>query len=333
MKRAISFFMALSLLFSMCALLFPTYAWAEEECCHMEGEHYHLHIEKYEDTETADIPDTSAEPETAEVVGEHEHKWVKATCTEPKTCSICGATEGEAKGHSVKEWKVSKKPTCTETGTKKGKCTVCGKTVTKEVKAKGHTVKEWKVTKKATCYEGGTKKGECTACGKTITKDTKPKGHTASDKWSTKKAPTSDDKTLVQVKKCVRCGIEMETKEKKLTESEYKKWFKEHCKTYDYKKLARKPSSYEGKRIKISGRVLQVQESSGWVSRTVMRVATKGNWDNVFYVTIYGKLSTRILEGDRVTLWGEYGGLKTYETILGGSVTIPQMEAEYYSIK
>lgn len=28
-----------------------------------------------------------------------EHSWVDATCTEPKTCSVCGQTEGEATGH------------------------------------------------------------------------------------------------------------------------------------------------------------------------------------------------------------------------------------------
>ena len=29
----------------------------------------------------------------------HVHKWVEATCTEPKTCSICGETEGFSLGH------------------------------------------------------------------------------------------------------------------------------------------------------------------------------------------------------------------------------------------
>lgn len=29
----------------------------------------------------------------------HEHTWSEATCTEPKTCSECGETEGKALGH------------------------------------------------------------------------------------------------------------------------------------------------------------------------------------------------------------------------------------------
>ena len=31
------------------------------------------------------------------------HTWVEATCTEPKPCSVCGATEGEALGHDWSE--------------------------------------------------------------------------------------------------------------------------------------------------------------------------------------------------------------------------------------
>ncbi len=30
----------------------------------------------------------------------HVHTWVDATCTEPKSCSVCGVTDGEANGHA-----------------------------------------------------------------------------------------------------------------------------------------------------------------------------------------------------------------------------------------
>lgn len=32
-----------------------------------------------------------------------EHNWEKATCTEPKTCTICKETDGEELGHSYKD--------------------------------------------------------------------------------------------------------------------------------------------------------------------------------------------------------------------------------------
>ena len=66
---------------------------------------------------------------------------------------------------------------------------------------------------------------------------------------------------------------------------------------------------------------------------TVLRVATKGHWDNVIYVTIYGELKQRILEDDKVTLWGEYAGIKTYTTVMGASMSIPHLDAEYVSIR
>ncbi len=46
------------------------------------------------------------------------HSWRKATCTAPKTCAVCGETEGEPLGHSWRE------ATCTAPKT----CTVCGET-------------------------------------------------------------------------------------------------------------------------------------------------------------------------------------------------------------
>ncbi len=46
----------------------------------------------------------------------HEHKYSEATCTEPKTCTICGETEGEALGHTVDI----------------GICSRCGEAVAKE---------------------------------------------------------------------------------------------------------------------------------------------------------------------------------------------------------
>lgn len=37
------------------------------------------------------------------------HERTDATCTEPKVCSKCGETEGDALGHSWGSWKVEKR--------------------------------------------------------------------------------------------------------------------------------------------------------------------------------------------------------------------------------
>lgn len=68
----------------------------------------------------------------------HEHTWVDATCTEPKTCSECGETEGEALGH------VWVDATCSAPKT----CSVCGET---EGEALEHTLTEANYQQPATC--------------------------------------------------------------------------------------------------------------------------------------------------------------------------------------
>jgi hypothetical protein len=52
------------------------------------------------------------------------HVWVEATCTTPKTCSICGATAGEALGHSF-QYSITVVPTQTTEGALSGSCQNC----------------------------------------------------------------------------------------------------------------------------------------------------------------------------------------------------------------
>ena len=77
----------------------------------------------------------------------HEHIWVEATCTEPKTCSVCGETEGEALGHTWAE------ATCAAPKT----CSVCGET---EGEALGHTWVEATYEAPKTCSVCGETEGE-----------------------------------------------------------------------------------------------------------------------------------------------------------------------------
>lgn len=91
------------------------------------------------------------------------HKWVDATCTTAKTCSVCGATEGEAGGGHV--WNDA---TCTTAKT----CSACGAT---EGEALGHTWVDATCTSRVTCSACNATKGTrlehnyvegvCSGCG------------------------------------------------------------------------------------------------------------------------------------------------------------------------
>ena len=61
---------------------------------------------------------TTAPTKPAETV--HAHSWKEATCTDPKTCTSCGSTEGQANGHTWKEATYTTPKTCTTCHTTDG---------------------------------------------------------------------------------------------------------------------------------------------------------------------------------------------------------------------
>ena len=135
------------------------------------------------------------------IVFKCDHNWEAATCTTPKTCSICGATEGEAdKTNHIGEATVenAKDATCTEKGYTGDKvCPTCGDTLETgteidalghkggtatcaapavcevceqpygEVNPENHSWGEWTVETAATCGKDGREIRVCELCEKT----------------------------------------------------------------------------------------------------------------------------------------------------------------------
>ena len=103
-----------------------------------------------------------------------KHNWIGATCTAPKTCSVCGATDGVANGHT-EETVAGTASTCTEAGMTDGKkCAVCGEITVEQTatSALGHT-EETIAGTPATCTEAGITDGKkCTVCGETTVEQT-----------------------------------------------------------------------------------------------------------------------------------------------------------------
>lgn len=99
--------------------------------------------------------------------------------------------------------------------------------------------------------------------------------------------------------------------------------------TYD--QLARTPKDYEGKNIKMSGEVLQLMEGT---DATAIRMATDSSWDDVIYIEYDPSITNeRILEGDKITVYGMYCGIFQYESTLGGMISVPSIYVHHIERK
>lgn len=89
--------------------------------------------------------------------------------------------------------------------------------------------------------------------------------------------------------------------------------------TYD--QLARTPDEYEGKLVKFVGRVIQVIEGEDIVQ---IRFAVDENYDEIIFCE-YEKdiVNSRVLENDLITIYGTSYGLYSYESTMGGQITVP----------
>lgn len=87
------------------------------------------------------------------------HTWTPATCTTPKTCSVCGVTEGEALGHAWGLPVIDKSPTCTTAGRCTYRCTICNTTKFEVIPATGHNWKAATCTTPKTCSKCGATEG------------------------------------------------------------------------------------------------------------------------------------------------------------------------------
>ena len=130
------------------------------------------------------------------------------------------------------------------------------------------------------------------------------------------------------------------SKGRQKTAEEIKNEFKASCGEYSYNDIARTPDNFKGKNVKYYGEVVQVSE--GIYNSVILRVGvscTKYQYidgyscPDILYVTyVYSEGEPRILEDDMITLYGTIKGLKSYTSVLGANITIPEITAKYIDI-
>lgn len=124
-------------------------------------------------------------------------------------------------------------------------------------------------------------------------------------------------------------GKEKKTKPKKISEKDYKK----ACQKVTYEDLARNPDNFAGKKIRMDGKIMQVQESGG--SAVYLIQVTKDEydlWDDIVWVNAQVDSNNRFLEDDVVRIWGEYQGIREYETVLSSQNSVPEINARYLAV-
>lgn len=115
-------------------------------------------------------------------------------------------------------------------------------------------------------------------------------------------------------------------------EEEAQQKAEEEAKGYEtgitYDQLARTPDDYIGQKVKFSGKVVQVIESSSG-DETQLRIAVNNDYDTVVFAVYSSDIvSSRVLEDDQITIYGISLGTISYKSTLGGTITIPAVSVD-----
>ena len=105
--------------------------------------------------------------------------------------------------------------------------------------------------------------------------------------------------------------------------------YKSQCTSIPYSDLAHSTEKYVNKKVAVTGQVVQVQESGNSV---ILRVNMTKDQYGVYEDTIWVNYTMKsgeshIIENDIINIWGSVKGRRTYSTVLGSSMTIPEIDA------
>lgn len=93
-----------------------------------------------------------------------------------------------------------------------------------------------------------------------------------------------------------------------------------------FNNIARNPDDYMLEKVKFKGTVVQVIEGGSQIN---LRFAIGDDYDKVILVYYPPSLlKSRVLEDDEITVYGTSMGLFTYESTMGGEITVPLVEVD-----
>ncbi|MDT2752782.1 cell envelope integrity protein TolA [Enterococcus thailandicus] len=150
-----------------------------------------------------------------------------------------------------------------------------------------------------------------------------------------KEKEEADKKAAEEVAAKEQAEKEAAAKQKKEAEEAARKAAEEEKASYDtgitYENLARNPDTYIAKKVKFSGKIIQVLKGE---DHSQFRFAIDDNYDQILFIEISeDQLSNnRLLEDDYITIRGISYGEYTYTSALGGEITIPGVVVDSFEL-
>lgn len=104
--------------------------------------------------------------------------------------------------------------------------------------------------------------------------------------------------------------------------------FKASTQSISYAQLIKDSSPYVGNHVVFHGQVLQIQQS-GSDGNLLLSVTDDGSgfWTDNVWVDYHQAIQA--VQGDLITVYGTVSGTKSYDTQIGGTTYVPQMNAKY----
>jgi outer membrane murein-binding lipoprotein Lpp len=97
-----------------------------------------------------------------------------------------------------------------------------------------------------------------------------------------------------------------------------------------YNQIARNPTEYMGQKVKFKGTVVQLIEGTIF---NQLRFAIDDDYNQIIFLEYDpSHLSERVLEDDTLTIYGISVGTITYESTMGGNITIPAVDVDKIEI-
>lgn len=148
----------------------------------------------------------------------------------------------------------------------------------------------------------------------------------------TKKVETDEEKAKrLEEERIAKEKAEAAEKARKKKEEEN---FKNQSEVLTFEQLARNPDKIKGKKVKLTGEVVQVLQGTSSVDLRIN--ITKEDYgyytDTIYALYIPKDGEDKILEGDNITIWGIAQGDYSYTSVIGSKVTLPFINVNYIQI-